>query len=188
MYAYNGPAWAAAIEEADRVDQIKLVSFDATTDIIDGLKEGVIDVTVSQREFDMGYKSVQLIYLISTKGQDAAFGEMGVMNGVIDTGVDVISQIVLKLYEAELDAKGIPHEWSTGGWEPTRTSLDQWIVLGKSCQLPTIARKAPDHAKADSRFVRIKLKNSIRRRKEVPINNCHRSLDKPIPQNIFIRL
>ena len=24
------------------------------------------------------------------------------------------------IYEAELDAKGIPHEWSTGGWEPDK--------------------------------------------------------------------
>jgi hypothetical protein len=28
------------------------------------------------------------------------------------------------------------------------------IVLGKSCQLPTIARKAPDGAKVDSRIKR----------------------------------
>jgi len=33
-----------------RSARIKLVSFDATTDIINGIKEGVIDATVAQRE------------------------------------------------------------------------------------------------------------------------------------------
>jgi ribose transport system substrate-binding protein len=126
VYAYNGPAWATAIKEADRVDKTKLVSFDATTDIINGIKEGVIDATVAQREFDMGYKSVQLIYLISTKGQDAAFSEMGVVDGIIDTGVDVITQANLKDYEAGLDTKGIPHEWNTTGWEPQADEVAQW--------------------------------------------------------------
>jgi raffinose/stachyose/melibiose transport system substrate-binding protein len=118
VYAYNGPAWATAIKEANRVGLTRLVSFDATTDIINGIKEGVIDATVAQREFDMGYKSVQLIYLMSTKGVDAAKTEMGVVDGVIDTGVDIITAATLKDYEAGLDAKGIPHEWDTQGWEP----------------------------------------------------------------------
>jgi ribose transport system substrate-binding protein len=117
VYAYNGPAWATAIKEADRVGLTKLVCFDATTDIINGIKEGVIDATVAQREFDMGYKSVQLIYLIATQGEAAATTQMGVVNGVIDTGVDVITADNLKEYEALLDDKGIPHEWDTIGWE-----------------------------------------------------------------------
>jgi len=118
VYAYNGPAWATAIKEAGRVGKTRLVCFDATTDIINGIKEGVIDATVAQREFDMGYKSVELIFKIATKGQRAAFREMGVVDGKIDTGVDVITAATLKDYEAALDAKGIPHEWTTEGWEP----------------------------------------------------------------------
>ncbi len=117
VYAYNGPAWATAIKEADRVGQTKLVCFDATTDIINGIKEGVINATVAQREFEMGYKSVQLIYLIATLGEAAAMEEMGVIDGVIDTGVDVITAKNLKAYEVFLDEKGIPHEWDTVGWE-----------------------------------------------------------------------
>jgi ribose transport system substrate-binding protein len=126
VYAYNGPAWATAIREADRVDQTKLVCFDATTDIINCIKEGVIDATVAQREFDMGYKSVEIIYLISTKGEGAAFNEMGVVNGVIDTGVDVVTQANLKNYETQLDARGIPHKWSAEDWWPDKDEVDQW--------------------------------------------------------------
>jgi ribose transport system substrate-binding protein len=126
VYAYNGPAWATAIKETGRVDQTKLVCFDATTDIINGIKEGVIDATVAQREFDMGYKSVQLIYLIATQGQTSAFSTLGVTGGIIDTGVDVITQANLKEYETSLDEKGIPHEWTTDGWVPSRDEVEQW--------------------------------------------------------------
>ncbi len=135
VYAYNGPAWATAIKEAGRVGKTRLVSFDATTDIINGIKEGVIDATVAQREYDMGYKSVELIYRIVTEGQDAAIERMGVVNGVIDTGVDVITAATLKDYEAALDAKGIPHEWTTEGWTPPVVAVPEdfkVVVIGKS--------------------------------------------------------
>jgi hypothetical protein len=36
----------------------------------------------------------------------------------------------------------------------TLAAMVSGIVLGRSCQLPTIARKTPDHAKADSRIKR----------------------------------
>ena len=138
VYAYNGPAWATAIKEAGRVGLTKLVCFDATTDIINGIKEGVIDATVAQREYDMGYKSVELIYRMATEGEEAAMEAMGVVDGVIDTGVDVITAATLKDYEASLDAKGIPHEWTTEGWEPPKAPLAAVpedfvvVVIGKS--------------------------------------------------------
>jgi ribose transport system substrate-binding protein len=136
VYAYNGPAWATAIKEASRVGDTRLVCFDATTDIINGIKEGVIDATVAQREFDMGYKSVQLIYLMATEGEDAAMTEMGVVDGIIDTGVDVITAAGLKDYEAGLDSRGIPHEWNTEGWEPPGEAVSPEdiviVVIGKS--------------------------------------------------------
>jgi len=120
VYAYNGPAWATAIKEAKKIGVIKLVSFDATTDIINGIKEGVIDATVAQREFDQGYKSVQLQYKIWKDGKDKAFADMGVKASIIDTGVDVVTAATLKDYEATLDKKGIPHEWNTQGWTPPK--------------------------------------------------------------------
>lgn len=127
VYAYNGPAWATAIKESNKADQIRLVCFDATTDIINGIKEGVIDATVAQREFDMGYKSVELIHtMFTTKDPQKAIADMNAVNGVIDTGVDVITQVNLQEYEAGLDQKGIPHEWDTAGWQPTPAEVEQW--------------------------------------------------------------
>jgi ribose transport system substrate-binding protein len=116
VYAYNGPAWATAIKEAKAVGKIKVVCFDTTTDTINGIKEGVIDATVAQREYDMGYKSVQIIKLMAEQGAQPALDEMGAVSGVINTGVDVITAATLREYEAALNARGIPHEWTTQGW------------------------------------------------------------------------
>lgn len=120
VYAHNGPIWATAIKEANATGRIKVVCFDATSDTINGIKEDLINATVAQREYDMGYKSVQIIKLMAEKGTGPALEEMGAVDGVIDTGVDVITPATLKDYEAALDAKGIPHEWSTKGWEGPR--------------------------------------------------------------------
>jgi ribose transport system substrate-binding protein len=118
IYANNGPAWATAIKEANAAGRIKLVCFDATTDIINGIKEGVIDATIAQREYDMGYKSVQFIKLMAEKGEEVALKEMGARRRFIDTGVDIITAATLPDYEAELDRRGIPHDWTTEGWRP----------------------------------------------------------------------
>jgi ribose transport system substrate-binding protein len=118
VYAYNGPAWATAIREAGKVGQIKLVAFDATTDIINGIMECVIHATVAQREFDMGYKSVELIYRMAMEGAEPAMTAMGVVNGIIDTGVDVVTAQNLKDFEASIRERGIPIDWSTEGWDP----------------------------------------------------------------------
>jgi ribose transport system substrate-binding protein len=121
VYSYNGPTWATALKEAKAAGRIKLVCFDATTDAINGIKEGVIHATVAQREYDMGYKSVQLIKLMAEKGDAAALKEMGATRGVINTGVDVVTAGTLKEYENALDARGVPHEWTTRGWTALST-------------------------------------------------------------------
>ena len=75
----------------------------------------MIDATIAQREYDMGYKSVQFIQMAAEKGQEAALKEMGARRGFIDTSVDIITAAALKDYEADLDSKGIPHDWTTEG-------------------------------------------------------------------------
>jgi ribose transport system substrate-binding protein len=118
VYAYNGPAWATAIGEAKAAGEIRVVCFDATSDSINGIKMGAIDAVIAQREYDMGYKSVQIIDLIRRTGKAAALAELGAVDGVISTGVDVVTAENLHEYEAQLDARRIPHEWTAKGWGP----------------------------------------------------------------------
>jgi len=117
VYAYNGPAWATAVNESEKSGQIKIVAFDATTDIINFIKSGTIQASIAQREYDMGYRSVEVIKLMAQMGVEEGLAEAGAVDGVIDTGVDVVTAANLKDYEASLDEKGIPHEWTTEGWE-----------------------------------------------------------------------
>jgi ribose transport system substrate-binding protein len=125
VYAYNGPAWATAVTEADKVGEIKIVAFDATTDIINYIMSGAIQATVAQREYDMGYKSVTIIAAMAESGDvEAALEEAGAVDGIIDTGVDVVTPAGLKDYEAALDEKGVPHEWDTEGWEPEEDAFE----------------------------------------------------------------
>ena len=112
IYAATGPAWVTAIQDADAVGQIKLITFDATSDIIHGIQKGVVVATIAQREYNMGYQSVQLLKLMAEKNAEAALVEMGAVDGIIDTGVDVVTAANLREYEGALDAKGIPHEWN----------------------------------------------------------------------------
>ena len=45
---------------------------------------------------------------------------------MIDTGVDVITQVNLRDYEIRLNSQDIPHEWTTAGWEPQEDEIEQW--------------------------------------------------------------
>ncbi len=58
-----------------------------------------------------------------------------------------IREAIVQLYPGE--PKG-----NTARMLTTLAALVSGIVLGKSCQLPTIARKAPDRATPDSRVKR----------------------------------
>jgi ribose transport system substrate-binding protein len=123
VYAYNGPAWATALGEAKKAGTVKLVSFDATTDIINFIKTGAINATIAQREYMMGYKSVMLLNDMADMGADKALEKNGVVNGVIDTGVDVVTAGNLLDYAKSLDDRGQPHDWSVKDWTPPKDAF-----------------------------------------------------------------
>ena len=69
------------------------------------------------KEIDNGkIVSVELIFNMSQEGVDAAVAASGAVDGVIDTGVDVVTPGSLADYAAGLDARNIPHDWSVEGW------------------------------------------------------------------------
>lgn len=113
VYAYNGPAWAKAIREQGKEGAVKVVAFDATDEHIEFLKEGLIDVLVAQREYFQGYNSVELLTQMAAMGIDAGMAAYGVpADGIVDTGVDVVSLDILADYDATLTSLGIPHTWT----------------------------------------------------------------------------
>ncbi len=123
VYAFNGPAAAKAIKSAGKVGQVLIVCFDTTPEHMQLIKEGVISATVGQRPYMMGYKSVEVLFKMATKGVDTTLKELPA-NRIIDTGVDVVAAdkyiksiksvpaLTVEQYRKRLNELGIPVQ----GW------------------------------------------------------------------------
>lgn len=115
VYAYNGPAWARAVEEAGKVGKIAIVEFDATKENIEPIKAGIIYATIAQRQYFMGYYGVKLLTLMNQWGWESAlrfYIPRYPANKIFDTGVDVVKKENLKEYYEEVTARGEPVDWT----------------------------------------------------------------------------
>jgi ABC-type sugar transport system substrate-binding protein/anti-anti-sigma regulatory factor len=86
----NGPIWARAAADAQRSDQVKIVGFDLVPATIAMLKEGSIHATIAQREFDMGFRSVEILSRMIVHGIEATLANQPSAR-FVDTGVDVVT-------------------------------------------------------------------------------------------------
>ncbi|HHV61182.1 MAG TPA: substrate-binding domain-containing protein [Firmicutes bacterium] len=109
VYAYNGPSAASAIKTAGKAGKVHVVCFDTTPDIIKWIKEGVIDATIGQRPYMMGYLSVAVLYNMNKIGVKNTLQMLPKTN--IDTGVDVVTRANLEEYKKLLKNLGIPVKW-----------------------------------------------------------------------------
>lgn len=113
VYAINGPACAKAVQDAGKTGKIHVVCFDTTPDHMKYIKAGVIDATVGQRPYMMGYKSVEFLFKVKKDGVEKALADMKFSKDKkLDTGVDVVTKANLEEYRAKLKKSGIP----VSGW------------------------------------------------------------------------
>ncbi|WP_437733968.1 substrate-binding domain-containing protein [Sorangium sp. So ce1335] len=97
--AENGPAWGMAARALSRAGDLKIVAFDLVPETIAMLREGTIHATVVQREYDMGYRAIQVLHdMVSSGVEEALAGLPAPRQGdsrrsvrFIDTGVDVVT-------------------------------------------------------------------------------------------------
>ncbi|MGK3965116.1 substrate-binding domain-containing protein [Sorangium sp. So ce118] len=97
--AVNGLSWGTAARALGRAGDLKIVAFDLLTDTLAMLREGTIHATLVQREHEMGYRAVQLLHDIVSKGAEAALAGLPTRAGsgggpalrFIDTGLDVVT-------------------------------------------------------------------------------------------------
>ncbi|KYG00712.1 sugar regulator [Sorangium cellulosum] len=97
--AENGPAWGAAARALGRAGDLKIVAFDLIPETIAMLREGTIHAAVVQREHDMGYRAVELLHDMVSRGVEAALAELPApgqaedrrLPRFIDTGVDLVT-------------------------------------------------------------------------------------------------
>jgi ribose transport system substrate-binding protein len=97
LWSYNGPALAAAVKGANKVGSIKIICFDEDAETLQAVQDGVIQGTVIQKPFEMGYQTIKLLNEIA-KGNRAAIPQ----NGIIDTGVVIVRQDNVQSFWDEL--------------------------------------------------------------------------------------
>ncbi|KYF71489.1 sugar regulator, partial [Sorangium cellulosum] len=97
--AENGPSWGRAARADGRAGDLKIVAFDLVPETIAMIREGTIHAAVVQREYDMGYRAVQMLHDVITRGADAALAGLPPLSPgaeppsprFADTGVDVVT-------------------------------------------------------------------------------------------------
>lgn len=95
IYAGNEPSAlgaAAAVRQAGKAGQIKIVGWDTSDEQIEALREGVISGLIAQNPFKMGFTSVQAA-VAKVSGEQAS--------GETDTGSKVITQENIDTPEAQ---------------------------------------------------------------------------------------
>jgi ribose transport system substrate-binding protein len=61
LWSYNGPAILNAVKDANKVGQIKIVTFDEADETLGGIRDGAIYGTVVQQPFEFGYQAIKLM-------------------------------------------------------------------------------------------------------------------------------
>src|ERR1700730_14406289 len=61
LWSYNGPAILNAIKDANKIGQVKIVTFDEENDTLQGVKDGAIEATVVQNPYEFGRQAVTLM-------------------------------------------------------------------------------------------------------------------------------
>jgi ribose transport system substrate-binding protein len=114
LYSYNGPAIGQALTAANKVGQIKLVSFDLEPGTLKQLQANPspVSAAIGQRVYYYGYLTTYILYSMSAIGKDATMKALdsylsGDKHDSIDTGADVVTADTLPAYQAYLSSLGI---------------------------------------------------------------------------------
>lgn len=74
LFVYNAPLCLAALEQAGRLGDVKVVGFDEADETLAGIKDGTVYATVVQNPYLYGYKSVEILNALA-KGDHSLIPE-----------------------------------------------------------------------------------------------------------------
>jgi ribose transport system substrate-binding protein len=100
LWSYNGPAIALAIDRLGKQDAVKAAAFDEEEETLKAIEKGTIAATVVQKPFQFGYLASKWMHELATD-EKAAKAKLP-KDGVIDTGVDVITKENVAEFKAKL--------------------------------------------------------------------------------------
>ena len=87
----------AAVKATGKADKLIVAGFDEEDGTLQGIEDGIVKATVVQKPFEFGYRSIKLLYELSTKGASALPA-----NPIIDTGVEVVNKDNVAAFKAKL--------------------------------------------------------------------------------------
>jgi ribose transport system substrate-binding protein len=106
VFSSDGPAIARAVKMSNR-EGIHIVCFDVLKETVEFIREGIIDATIGQRPYNIGFRTVELFTQIKRHGvQHVAHSTS--QGGVVDTGIDIITRDSLDRYTQFLQRMGLP--------------------------------------------------------------------------------
>ncbi len=104
LEAAAGKQVAAVLKRAGSTDRL-LVAFDVDQDTLDGIKAGVIDSTIAQKPFTMGYVGLKALDEVfhappKTLGKDYSSDSFAPYPTFVDTGTSLVDKSNVDLYLA----------------------------------------------------------------------------------------
>ena len=69
LFAYNPPLCLAALEQAGKIGQIKVVAFDEADETLRGITDGTVYGTVVQDPYNYGFKSIEVLNALASGDQ-----------------------------------------------------------------------------------------------------------------------
>ncbi|MFT4550270.1 MAG: ribose transport system substrate-binding protein [Verrucomicrobiales bacterium] len=69
LFSYNAPQILAAVREAGKVGQIKIVGFDEDAITLKAIDAGEIHGTICQQPYKFGYESIKMLHRLVVKGE-----------------------------------------------------------------------------------------------------------------------
>ncbi len=94
--ATSGVGAATAVKEANKVGQVKIVSFDTEKGTLDSIKSGVISASIAQGTYIMGFQSMNFLYQLKHNLINPIDGwkQKGIspLPFYVDTGVTIVTK------------------------------------------------------------------------------------------------
>ena len=89
--AADSPGVAKAIEESGMTGKIIGIGFDDIPQTLDYVRNGVLQVCIAQRPYQMGFQAVEAIYKTVVKGEK--------VTGIFDTGASIVTKENIDTYK-----------------------------------------------------------------------------------------
>jgi ribose transport system substrate-binding protein len=102
LNARHGPILIKELKDLGKLEQIKLVTFDATDETLQGIEEGHIFATVAQDPYNYGYEAVSMLAKLC-RGDETDMPIVG--RGSVYVGAEAIKQDNLAAYRKRLEAR-----------------------------------------------------------------------------------